>query len=262
MWRVKMENQEKKPFSVFDIWEKLGVTEHMGGIKATRQLIELCNITSGQSILDIGCGTGYTACLLAKEYDVNVVAADIRPKILELTKKRIAKERVGDKVETTEANAEKLKFQTETFDVVIAESVLVHCDSKKAVPEAYRVLKHDGHFGANELTYLKPPPAELLNLLLGSFLGGIIRGSQEHEWLAILRGAGFVDTLSTVSKINSLGQLVDHIKIDGFRRYLFAVIKGLLDPDMGGTFLKTDILKAYQQFSSYVGYGLYMGKKG
>jgi hypothetical protein len=124
------------------------------------------------------------------------------------------------------------------------------------------VLKHGGHFGANELTYLKPPPAELLDLLLGSFLGGIIRGSQEHEWLALLRGAGFTDTLSTVSKMNYLGQFIDHIKIDGFRRYLFAVTKGLLDPDMGGTFLQKDILKAYQKFSSYVGYGLYVDKKG
>ena len=58
----------------------------------------------------------------------------------------------------------------------------------------------------------------------------MLEASLEHEWLAILKGAGFVDALSTVDKINFLGQYVGHIKIDGFRTYLSATIKGLLDP--------------------------------
>ena len=81
-------------------------------------------------------------------------------------------------VKTVETDAEKLVFQADLFDVVIAESVLVHCDPKKAASEAYRVLKPSGFFGVNELTYLESPPAQLLDLLSGSSLGGIIRASQ------------------------------------------------------------------------------------
>jgi cyclopropane fatty-acyl-phospholipid synthase-like methyltransferase len=57
---------EREYFTTHDEWEKLGITNHIGGIQATRRLIELCGITPGQYILDVGCGTGSTACLLAK----------------------------------------------------------------------------------------------------------------------------------------------------------------------------------------------------
>lgn len=60
--------------------------------------------------MDIGCGTGYTACLLAKDYQVEVVAADLRSKVLEEVKKRIIKENVGGRVETIEADAYGLPF--------------------------------------------------------------------------------------------------------------------------------------------------------
>jgi len=58
---------EREFFTPYYEWEKFGLTNHIGGIQATRRLIERCGITPGQYILDVGCGTGYTACLLAKE---------------------------------------------------------------------------------------------------------------------------------------------------------------------------------------------------
>ena len=251
----------RRNFTVFDIWEKLGVTEHLGGIKATRRLVDLCGIVPGQFVLDIGCGTGYTACLLAREYGANVVAADISPKVLEWAKKRIAKERVGAAVKTTEANAEDLSFLDNSFDCVIAESVLIHCDSKKAMPELYRVLMPGGSFGANETTFLKPPPAALVELLSGSTLGGRIGALQEHEWLEVLKGAGFENVSSTVSKLDLTGQFSDHLKVDGVRRYVSAVARGLLDPAMRGPFLNRRMIGAWREYPAYVGYGLYVGKK-
>lgn len=86
---------EQEKFTIYDSWERFGITKHWGVINATRRLIELCNITPDQYVLDVGCGTGYTACLLAKDYQAEVVAADLRSKVLEEAKKRIAKENVG-----------------------------------------------------------------------------------------------------------------------------------------------------------------------
>ena len=59
-----------KKFKPADLWEKLGITEHVGGVYASRRLIKLYDINLGQYVLGIGCGTGYTACLLAKEHVV------------------------------------------------------------------------------------------------------------------------------------------------------------------------------------------------
>lgn len=258
---AKSSTPDRRTFTVFDIWEKLGVTEHLGGIKATRRLVDLCGIVPGQFVLDIGCGTGYTACLLAKECGANVVAADISPKVLDWAKKRIAREGVGAAVKVTEANAEDLIFLDNSFDCVIAESVLIHCDPKKALPELHRVLKPEGTLGTNETTFLKPPPSELMELLRGSSLGGKIGALQEHEWLAALKEAGFKETSSTVSKLDLTGQFVDHLRVDGIRRYMSALVRGLLDPSMSGPFLNRRMIGAWREYPAYVGYGLYVGKK-
>ncbi len=248
---------EQKKFTVYDAWERFGITEHVGGIYATLRLIRLCNITSDQYILDIGCGTGYTAYLLAKNYQVNVVAADINSKALEETKKRIIKEDVVDKVKVIKADAHRLHFPSNTFDAVIAESVLVFCDKMKASTEAYRVLKPGGVFGDNELTYLKPPPDQLTSLIKSIF-GIDIQPLQEDEWRAVHREAGFKDTSSTVYPINLTEQFLSHLRVDGIRKYVSTFIQSIFYPTIR---VKRDVLQALHRFSSYVGYGLYVSRK-
>lgn len=254
----------KQKFTPADIWEKLGITEHYGGVYATQRLIELCGIKLGQYVLDIGCGTGYTACLLAKKYRANVVSVDINPKILELTKKRIIDEGVSDKVTTIESDAQELTLPANTFDATIAESVLVLCNKKKVSSEMYRVLKPNGVFGDNELTYLKPPPKQLVEFLSES-VGSDVRLLQEDEWRAVFRESGFVDVSSAVYTLNPWVQLISHLRVDGARKYISAIVQSISDPTIRGTFFNKDMLKNLSRYgwkiSEYLGYGLYMGRK-
>ncbi len=254
------QQQEPKRFTVFDIWEALGVTEHLGGVSATRRLLELCHITPGQRVLDIGCGTAYTACFLAKMYHADVTAVDISPRVLVWAKKRIEEEDVSDKATLIEADAHSLPFAENTFDAVIAESVLVFCDQKRVASEAYRVLKRHGVFGDNELTYLKPPPAQL-RTMLESIFGTAIRPLLADEWRAVFREAGFSDVASTLYKLHFLEQFSSHIQVDGIRRYFSAFYRGMADPTVRSVFFNKAVLQAALQFSSYVGYGLYVSRK-
>jgi len=253
---------EQKKFTIYDVWERFGLTKHYGGVYATRRLIKLCNITPDQYILDIGCGTGYTACLLAKNYQVDVVAADINSKVLEEAKKRITKENVGNKVTTIKVDTHKLPFPSNTFDAVIAESVLAFCDKMKVVSEVYRVLKPGGVFGDNEGTYLKPPPAQLPSFLLKSY-GLDVKLLQEDEWRAVYREAGFEVISSTVYPFNYIEQFLGELRVDGVRRRLSAWLKAFFDPTMRRTFFKMDrdTRRAIRQFLSYVSYGLYVARK-
>ena len=71
---------DRENFTIYDEWEKLRITKHLGTVQATQRLIEWCGITPGQYILDVGCGTGYTTCLLVKQYQADVVAqTSLRP---------------------------------------------------------------------------------------------------------------------------------------------------------------------------------------
>ena len=47
-------------FSYFQLQAYWGATKHMGGQKATDELLRLCHVTRNKHILDIGCGTGTT----------------------------------------------------------------------------------------------------------------------------------------------------------------------------------------------------------
>jgi len=48
----------------------IGITKYAGGLKTTRELIELCHINKDTYVLDVGCGVGLTPCYLAKSMAV------------------------------------------------------------------------------------------------------------------------------------------------------------------------------------------------
>jgi ubiquinone/menaquinone biosynthesis C-methylase UbiE len=255
---------ERENFTIYDEWEKFRITKHLGTIQATRRLIEWCGITPGQYVLDVGCGTGYTACLLAKKYQVDVVAADITPTVLEEAKKRIARGKVSDKVKVVEADAHALPFPSHTFDAVLAESVLVFCEKAKVSSEVYRVLKPDGIFGDNEVTYVKPPPVQLRSLT-SKLIRTDAEVPQEDEWRAIYGEAGFDGIHSTVYPLHStvyIKESFDGLRMDGIRRRLSALLKAFSDPTWRRTFLMDrDSRQARRQLLPYMGYGLYVSGK-
>lgn len=228
----------------FDLWGRLGVTEHLGGVKATRRVIALCKIRPGQSVLVVGCGTGHTACLLAKEYGARVVALDISPEVLRWAKKRVAKEGVRDRVTIVEADAHKLPFAANSFDAAIAESVLIFCDQAQAASEARRVLKREGVFGVNEMTYLKPPPERLHAMLAGEILGVRVRPLLEDQWRKVFRDAGFAHVSSSVHRFSLWEQFSSHLQIDGLRRYVLSTIESIADPQVRAFFVNFDVIRA------------------
>jgi len=66
-----------------------GLTKHMGGLKATKELIELCRVNKDSWVLEVGCGVGITVCYIAKEYGCEVVAVDISEEMIERAKKEL-----------------------------------------------------------------------------------------------------------------------------------------------------------------------------
>jgi len=248
-----------KGFSVDDSWRLFRITKHLGGVYATERLIKMCNVSPGMYVLDIGCGTGYTACLLAKKYGARVVAADINAELLGETRKRAQRENVRDRVTTNEADAHNLPLPGNTFDVVIAESVLVFCDKVRAAKEMRRVLKPGGAFGDTEATYVKAPPADFAELmdLAARTPGGMMR---EDEWKAVYREAGFEETSSVVHPLNTKEEFVSAIRVNGLR-FLTSLFKALADPKIRGTLISGSSISVVRKGYSYMGYGLYVSRK-
>jgi len=242
----------------FSIWKQGGLTEHLGGVSATRRLLARCRLAPGQRILDIGCGTGWAACYLARKYHVQTTALDISLRSVTEASGRVAMDGCVGFAHVILADAHHLPFASDSFDAAIVESVLVFCDAEAVSLEAHRVLKPGGVLGANEFTFLKPPPAELTSLLTDG-LG--IRAFRQEEWAAILTRAGFAQVASSVHRINMWEQMKSHMQADGLRRYLSGMRAGLQDASIRAAFFNRQMLRAARQFLPYVGYGLYTARK-
>jgi len=79
------------------------------------RLVEACDIGPGMRVLDVAAGTG-NASLPAAQRGATVTASDLTPELLQAGRRRA--EADGLELEWVEADAEKLPFDDESFDVV------------------------------------------------------------------------------------------------------------------------------------------------
>jgi SAM-dependent methyltransferase len=97
---------------------------------------------SGKDVLEIGCGTGVHAQLLA-EAGANLTAVDLTPTAVELTRRRL--ELHGLHADVREADAEHLPFADGSFDFVWSWGVVHHSeDTRRVIAEIARVLRPGG----------------------------------------------------------------------------------------------------------------------
>ena len=106
------------------------------------RLVEACGIEPGMRVLDVAAGTG-NASLPAAERGADVTASDLTPELLEAGRARVADNALM--IDWVEADAEKLPFEDESFDVVLGHAVLHHIpDLPRAFAEMRRVLRPGG----------------------------------------------------------------------------------------------------------------------
>jgi arsenite methyltransferase len=140
-----------------------GATKHMGGLNATKELIELCGVDEHTYVLEVGCGTGATARYLAQKLGCRIMGVDIRQSMIDQARERVARAGVEPQVEFRVADATDLPFEDATFDVVLVESVTTFIEDKAAALGEYsRVLKPGGRVGLNEeIWHQTPVPSEI-----------------------------------------------------------------------------------------------------
>ncbi|MBU0492858.1 MAG: methyltransferase domain-containing protein [Chloroflexi bacterium] len=139
---------------------------HLGGPEATRALLDMCQLDATSRVLDVGCGAGHTACLIAEQYGAHVQGIDLSEVMVAQANERARQQGVTDRVEFRVADVCQMPFGAESFDVVVFESVLTPLpgDKHQALSEMVRVLRPGGRVGANEGTLKPGAPPELLAL--------------------------------------------------------------------------------------------------
>ena len=263
------EDIEGEEFSYFRVQSYWGATKHMGGFKATQQLLQMCRIALGKRVLEVGCGAGMTSWRLAKEFGCTVVGVDLSAEMIAWSKKRAEREEVADQTEFRVANAEQLPFEDNVFDIVFCESVTAFPEDKgRSVNEYARVAKPGGYVGMNEGTWINYPPPEDLVQYLKNTMENAEFLTQEG-WENLLVEAGLEDIQATIYELSILEQWKNQMAglSSGDRRDTWKAFSSFIslyfrNPEFRKYTRKiTPSRSTMRQFFKYLGYGLYVGRK-
>jgi phosphoethanolamine N-methyltransferase len=103
----------------------------------------------GRRVLDLGCGLGGPACILAGKYGAQVVGTDLEPPLIERARRRAARLGLGDRSEFQVVTPGPLTFEGESFDLVASSGGITQTADKLGIfRECLRVLKPGGAFSA------------------------------------------------------------------------------------------------------------------
>jgi phosphoethanolamine N-methyltransferase len=101
----------------------------------------------GRRVLDLGCGIGGPACILAGKYGAHVVATDLEPPLIERARRRAATLGLSDQTEFEVVTPGRLTFDDESFDLVMSSGGVTQTADKLGIlRECLRVLKPGGIF--------------------------------------------------------------------------------------------------------------------
>jgi len=258
---------EKKEPMFFDFAAEAGLTKHFGGIGATEELAESCHIGEGKYVLDVGCGVGVTPCFLARRYDCRVVGVDVLERMIERSRERARRERVGDRVEFRVADAQDLPFEDGLFDAVITESATAFPkDKQRAVNEYVRVTKPGGYVGLSESTWLKVPPPPELIAWVSQDVGATVTPLTSDAWAGLLEDAGLREIVVRLYNVNAGNEAKELLRRYGCRGMLGSLLRGL------SLYARSSAYRRFvkgvrecgvvpESLNEYFGYGMYVGRK-
>ncbi|MGT2846791.1 class I SAM-dependent methyltransferase [Streptococcus massiliensis] len=163
-----------------------------GGKLATDWLIEQGHFSSDKKVLEVACNMGTTTVELAKRYGCQITAIDLDEKALEQARANAGKAGVSELVIFEKANAMKLPYEDDSFDIVINEAMLTMQTEKgknKCLDEYYRVLKPGGVLLTHDVMLKRQDEAvrQELSKAIHVNVGPLTEGG----WIQLARGHQF-----------------------------------------------------------------------
>ena len=169
-------------------------------IAARRAYLDALGIGLGEHVLEVGCGTGVVTREVGRRVGPSgrVVGLDPSPLMLSVAREIADQEGVTEQIEFRIGDIRDLPFESASFDVLLAITVLSHTtDAELAIPGLIRVLRPGGRIGILDLdttSWVISHPDRDLTLRIAALAATIATDG----WLArrlptLLESAGFED---------------------------------------------------------------------
>lgn len=130
----------------------LGGSLHPGGLALTEYLGRMLDLTPSDRALDIACGSGTSAMLLARRFGCRIVGVDLAARLVSSARAAAGREKTDGLLYFGLGDAEALPFLDASFDAVFSEcSISTFPDKVAAAHEMARVLKPGGRLGFTDI---------------------------------------------------------------------------------------------------------------
>ena len=195
----------------------------------------LAELHEGETVLDLGSGGGIDVLLSAKRVGPTgkVYGLDMTDEMLALANEN--KRRAGaTNVEFLKGEIERIPLPDASVDVIISNCVInLSADKKKALAEAFRVLKPGGRFAVSDVVVRGDVPAQVrasMELWIGCVAGAL----EEQEFLSLLRASGFENPSIEPTRIYKTEDAASFLSGTG----LDATVAGDIDGRFMGAFVR------------------------
>ncbi|VTT99549.1 methyltransferase type 11 : Methyltransferase type 11 OS=Pseudonocardia dioxanivorans (strain ATCC 55486 / DSM 44775 / JCM 13855 / CB1190) GN=Psed_1269 PE=4 SV=1: Methyltransf_11 [Gemmataceae bacterium] len=209
----------------------LGGSFHPGGVDLSARVVRGLHLPAKSRVLDVACGIGATARLMARDFGLDVIGLDASTSNVA----KAAMLSVGETAQFVTGDARALPFPDETFDAVVCEcAVSTFADQPRVVAEFGRVLKPGGVVGITDMVIEGELPADLTGMIAPWTCLAAARSVLGYQSLFLSAGLRVVEY---ADESPSLRRLVADLKrkllVAGLGRSLSAA-PGLNDLDIGG----------------------------
>ncbi len=225
-------------------------------------LVELVHPRPGERVVDVACGTGIVARIVAARVGPTgaVVGVDLNPGMLSVARSAVSTDSQSSApLQWQEANADKLPFPDESFDIVYCQLGLqFFADRAGALREMRRVLGAEGRLALMVWRGIHESPgfaalAESLERHISQAAAAIMRapfGLSNADQLAdLVRAAGFQDV--------AIQQRLGTVRFPSVEMFVLSYVAGspLAGPvsqanDAAHGALTTDVRNALEKYTS------------
>jgi SAM-dependent methyltransferase len=224
----------------------------------TKQAMKLAGLDRSRhlKVADIGCGTGASTILLAKELDAEITAVDFLLEFLDELQTRAKDHGVAERITTLSCSMDALPFSDEEFDVIWSEGAIYNMGFETGVSAWSRFLKPGGKLIVSEITWLSATrPPELQSHWDGEYPEIDVASAK----IGILEQHGYCP--------EAYFYLPTHCWIENYYRPMksrfdaFLERHGQSDQAKGIVEAEKHEIALYEKYSDYYSYGVYIAKK-
>jgi ubiquinone/menaquinone biosynthesis C-methylase UbiE len=230
---------------------------HPGGIISTECLLAHMRWTPQMRVLDLGCGPGQTTRLIAERYGCEVIGIDLDPAMIEEAKIRT----VGNQFKRTQfetMDGTKTRFEDQSFDVVIFQSVACFNNKAALFNEVARLLKPNGQLGINESTWITEPTPSVQRVTRSTICQTFKHALMAAEWQAEMQSAGLKPTNCETHEFTSMTPY-QMLREEGLLKMAKIMWRVLRNPELN---MRLSAVSSYfTTYPGYFGYGIYTAER-